>query len=81
MEFLVCYDLRGEDHDYPLIWEELERLEGERILESTWIVNTDFSTVESSASYLQQFVSGDDRLVVVSLEDGSWIGFNLLNDT
>ena len=82
MEFLVSYDVMGENPDYSSILEELKRLEAVWKLKSTWIVSADFTTTEIFSLYLRQFFKGEFGLIVVSLEDGTWTEwFEHFNDS
>ena len=63
--FVVTYDLIKRK-DYPKLWEELERLDGHRALESFWLLNLE-NTAREIVEHLQQFVDADDRIWVSEL--------------
>ncbi len=62
--FFVDYDLRGEK-DYETLYDELNRLNGIRVLESLWSLRlNDNTNCESLRDHLLQFMDNDDGLIV-----------------
>ena len=62
--FFVDYDLRG-DRNYQTLYDELNRLNGIRVLESLWSLKlNDNTNCESLRNHLSQFMDNDDGLIV-----------------
>ena len=62
--FFVDYDLRG-DRNYQTLFDELNRLNGIRVLESLWSLKLNDNTdSESLRDHLSQFMDNDDGLIV-----------------
>ena len=67
--YFLTYDLRGQ-RDYQTLYDELEKLNAVRILESTWCfkrINTDASRLRD---HFKPFIDSDDGLIVSQVE--SW---------
>ena len=67
--FLVSYDLH-HDRNYPPVWEYLERLGGNRLLESLWVVNTPLGAGELRGA-LTSLADNTDSIVVVEAKPGA----------
>jgi hypothetical protein len=77
--YLVGYDLnrpRGAS-DYPELYKALQAYPNWwHHLDSTWIIKTDWSSVQIRDD-LRQHIDSGDKLLVVRLEGtGAWFGFN-----
>lgn len=66
--FSVCYQLNNKK-DYPKLWEELERLNGHRAMNSAWFIDCNLKTNKAVRQHLEKFVDGDDMLVVAKLRE------------
>ena len=66
---LISYDLKIIGQDYSSLYSAINRL-GEccHILDSTWVVKTNFNVNEVS-SYLRQAIDENDRLFVVDISE------------
>lgn len=70
--FFVDYDLRG-DRDYQTLYDELNRLNGIRVLESFWSLKLNDNTdCESLRNHLSQFMDNDDGLIVSEVHAYAW---------
>lgn len=62
--FFVDYDLRG-DRDYQTLYDELNRLNGIRVLESLWSLKLNDNTdCPSLRDHLKQYIDNDDGIIV-----------------
>jgi hypothetical protein len=68
--YVVTYDLIKRK-DYPKLWEELERLDGNRALESIWLLNVQ-NTAREVHDHLKGFIDSDDVLWVSELTKKHW---------
>lgn len=71
--FFLSYDLRGE-RDYKTLYDELEKFQAVRILESEWCfkrINTD---AEKLRDYFKKFIDKDDGLCLSEVVD--WATYN-----
>jgi hypothetical protein len=63
--YLLAYDLvkekKNPQHDYQILWDELERLGAHRTEYSVWLVNLN-NTPQQVVAHFQQFVDDNDRL-------------------
>ena len=86
MKYLISYDLVGPDQDYPTLWDELENLGANRILDSQWAVRLrDYKAKEAreGAVYLFNRLSSvldDDDILLVTLLTPATVSRNLLSD-
>jgi hypothetical protein len=71
--YFLTYDLRS-DRDYQKLYDELEKFNAVKVLESTWC----FKRVNTSASglrdYYKKFIDSNDGLLVD--ESSNWATFN-----
>ena len=64
--FAISYDL-VKRKDYPKLWEEFERLDGHKPVNSVYLINLDNTAVEDR-DHIQQFIDDDDRLIVIEFD-------------
>ena len=79
MRFVISYDLNRPGQNYTTLWEALEQLGAQRILQSQWIVRRNTSAQELN-NFVWQYMDQNDRLLVTCLDDGSWWHRNLRID-
>ena len=79
MTYLVSYDLHGPNRDYSEIEKPLLAMDGKKVLQSTWVLNTDFAAATLGNKLLQHLRTGNtepeenDRLLIVHVGvDHSW---------
>lgn len=65
--FIVSYDLR-KARDYQTLWDEFDRLEGFKPLNSVYLVDLDNTTAPDLRDHLTQFIDADDGLIVVEFD-------------
>ena len=77
MKYVLSYDLNQPGQNYQRLWDALESFEARRVLESQW----KFERINIDASglleYFKQFIDGNDRLLIISLDNNEWAGYNL----
>ncbi|MTW19426.1 CRISPR-associated endonuclease Cas2 [Rhodoplanes serenus] len=66
--YVVAYDLVNENgpHDYQPLWDELERLGGQRTQYSLWLVNVT-NTSKELHDHIKTMLDKDDKLWVFEL--------------
>ena len=70
--YFVDYDLRGE-RDYQTLYDELNRLNGSRVLESLWSLKlNDNTTCVALRDHLLKFMDNDDGLIVSEVVAYAW---------
>ena len=67
--YFLTYDLQNKK-DYQNLYDELEIIKAERVLESTWCFKSLNTTEKSLKDYFKKFIAPDDCLLVV--ESASW---------
>ena len=79
--FNITYDLRakrkGEKRNYQPLYDALEALGAERVLESTWSVSVSGHTVVSLKNRLRKHIHSNDGLLVTEVCD--WATYNTDN--
>lgn len=83
--FTISYDLI-KFKDYPELWKEFDRLGGQKILESVYLVNLN-NTTEQVRDHFKEYIDEDDMLIVSKTTEfkyikalkgtGDWIAKNL----
>lgn len=67
--FFLSYDLRNK-RDYKTLYDELNKLNAVRILESTWCFKLqDSITAEKVREHFRQFIDNDDAIMVSQVTD------------
>ncbi|MEX2450431.1 MAG: hypothetical protein WD407_06205 [Rhodospirillales bacterium] len=61
--FVISYDLIKRK-DYQTLWDELDRLNGQKALNSFYLINLN-STAAQVRDHFKDFIDDDDRLIVV----------------
>jgi CRISPR/Cas system-associated endoribonuclease Cas2 len=66
--FLLAYDLVNEARsgEYDALYNELDRLEAQRVQDSVWLVSLNYAVVEVK-DHFATFMDGDDKLWVTKL--------------
>ena len=78
MKYLICYDLKTPGRDYKTLWDELERLNAKRILDSQWVTNRTNTSASGLRDHMKGFVDPNDSLFVCTLEGVTdWAGIGL----
>ena len=77
--FILSYDLR-KSREYQTLYDELEKFNAVRILESLWCFDRINTNTEGLKNHFKQFIDKDDGLFVsqVAVIDGrnQWSTFN-----
>ena len=68
--YIVSYDLHHQRH-YPPVWAAIERIGGVRLLESLWLVETNY-TATQVRDIVAAAADGDDSIVVIELKDSAY---------
>lgn len=66
--YFLSYDLR-KSRDYKTLYDELNKFNAVRILESTWCFNRINTTAEGLRNHYRKFVDSDDGLMVSEVSD------------
>ena len=69
MLYVVSYDLRVPERDYPALHRELEKLNAMRVLESVWLLKTDGTSSIGLRDRLQYIIDEHDGLLVCCVLD------------
>lgn len=70
--FFINYDLRKK-RDYQTLYDELEKLNGIRVLESLWSLKLpDNNTCVSVRDHLKKFIDEDDGIIVSIVSSYAW---------
>ena len=77
MRYLISYDLRKPDRDYQKLWDALDAMKAEPVLDSQWIAKRTKTSVEKLRDHFKKVIDSNDRLLVVCLDSDDWAGFNL----
>ena len=65
--FVVSYDL-VKRKDYPKLWDEFERLDAQKVLNSMYLLSAD-NTAKEIADHFAEFIDDDDRLMVIEFDE------------
>lgn len=79
MLYIISYDLRQPRRDYQTLYDELYRLQAQRVLESLWVVRRSNTSAVNLRDHLKEFIDADDRVLVAQF-DNRWATFNALYD-
>lgn len=72
--FFLTYDLRN-NRDYKALYDELNKLNAVRILESTWCFKLqDTVTAETVRNHFQNYIDKDDAVIASQVNE--WASFN-----
>jgi CRISPR-associated endonuclease Cas2 len=69
MSYLICYDLDKPGQDYTDVIAALEELGAKRIQYSVWLLYAPALSAIQIRDHLAQFIDGNDRLLVVGLQN------------
>jgi CRISPR/Cas system-associated endoribonuclease Cas2 len=64
--FVITYDLR-KNRNYQTLYDELERLDAFRVLESVFLADLS-NTAAEVRDHLESFIDGDDGILVVEFD-------------
>ncbi|RLC50242.1 MAG: hypothetical protein DRI23_05655 [Candidatus Cloacimonadota bacterium] len=73
--YFLNYDLRNS-RDYQKLYDELEKFDAVRILESLWCFKRANTSSSKLRGYFKQFIDSDDGLCISEVTD--WSTFNAL---
>lgn len=73
--FFLEYDLRKR-RDYQPLYDELDRFEAVRVLESLWCFKRVNTTSAGLRDHFKQYIDGDDGLSVAEVTD--WASFGAI---
>jgi len=65
--FAVSYQLNNQK-DYQKLWDEMERLDGHKVMRSFYFLDVDVEKCSELRDYLSDFVDDDDAIAVVKIE-------------
>ena len=65
--FAVSYQLNNKK-DYQSLWDEMDRLEGHKVMRSFYFLDVDLNTANELRDHLKGFIDDDDMVTVVELE-------------
>lgn len=65
--FAVSYQL-NKDKDYQTLWDELDRLNGHKVMRSFYFLDVNLKECSELRDHLKAFVDDDDMLAVVKIE-------------
>lgn len=66
--FFITYDLR-KSRNYQSLYDELEKFNAVRILESTWCFNRLNTNAKGLRDYFKKFIDADDGLMISDVTD------------
>ena len=79
--FAVSYQLNNQK-DYQPLWDEMERLEGHKVMRSFYFLDVDLNTCAQMRDHLLNFIDNDDAVAVVKIESrpSHQMGYKGTND-
>jgi hypothetical protein len=77
--YSVSYNLVAPDKDYKALYDELERLGGQRLLQSQWAMRC-HGPATALRDHLTPYIDAIDRLVVVQIDGTEWASWNAIHD-
>ena len=80
MKYVVSYDLRKPGRDYQTLYDALEKLNAKRLMQSEWCLRHNDTTAAKLRDHFRQYIDGNDRLLVISLDSGNWASWNVMVD-
>ena len=82
--YLIAYDLSKDVREYEALDAQLRALEKDsvpcRVLESTWLVETDLSPQQILRALGKTDTEGNNHFLIVGI-DGPWAGIRLRTDS
>jgi len=64
--FAVSYQLNNQK-DYQTLWDEMDRLNGHKVMRSFYFIDTSMDTALKLKDHLINFVDEDDMIAVVEM--------------
>ena len=80
MRYIVSYDLNTPGQDYQKLYQALGALRSQRVLQSQWVLRSNNTNAVKLRDALRQYIDSNDRMLVTSLDNGEWAGWNLMCD-
>ena len=69
MKYMICYDLADpESDDYEKLYEELDRLDAEPILESQWMIDIRAADANKVKRHFMKLIDKDDSLLIIPFD-------------
>ena len=82
MNYLICYDLDKPGQDYSDLISALKKLGAYRFQYSSWLLGKTEYTPMQIVDHLAQFVDGNDRLLVVAVQNyAAWRNLMISDDS
>ncbi|HTB94343.1 MAG TPA: CRISPR-associated endonuclease Cas2 [Candidatus Sulfotelmatobacter sp.] len=82
MSYLICYDLDKPGQDYSDLISALKKLGAYRFQYSSWFLEKTQYTPLQIVNHLAQFVDGNDRLLVVEVQNNAaWRNLMITDNT
>ena len=78
MRYMISYDLIKPGRNYQALYDELEKFNAKRVLESQWVFRRVKITAAGRRDYFTKFIDSNDRILVVSIDSDDWAGRNLI---
>ena len=78
MRYMICYDLKRPEKNYPTLYKELRKVSAHRVLRSQWVFRRTNTSASKLRDHFRRFLDADDRLLITSLEDGDFASHRLL---
>lgn len=67
--YFIEYDVRSTNHDYKLLYAELERFSAVRVLKSLWCFKRINTTAGKLRDHFRSFVHKDDGIAIIEASD------------
>lgn len=82
MRYVITYDLNAPEtsNDYKKLIDALKALGAQKLQYSQWILRHANTTCVLVRDHLWQFMDGNDRLMVQSLDSADWASMRLMVD-
>jgi hypothetical protein len=71
--YFIDYDLRNS-RDYQKLYDELEKFDAVRVLESQWAFKRDETSTAELRDHFKQFIDSDDGLSII--KSAGWATLN-----
>ena len=72
MRYVISYDLRKPDRDYQSLYEALESIGAERVLQSQWGVRRNNTKAAKLRDHFWQFMDRNDGILVTAIDGKDW---------
>jgi hypothetical protein len=78
MRYKISYDLITPGKNYQALYDALAAISAQRTMLSEWVTKRHNTTAAGLRDYLWRYMDGNDRLMVVCLDNSDWAGMNLM---